>query len=256
MHISGLLALVTLQIDFPQDTTTNVLMGLRWVHFVAGITWLGLLYFFNLVSVPFLQELDPATKGKVVPALMPRALWWFRWASVVTVLAGIAYWMIIVSSDAHNAKASGGTAIWSFFLVWTLAFAVQMGALMAPADVLHKGPVLGVIVGVAVFAAAYAYLAINSHGWESNRLLSIGIGGGIGWFMMLTVWGIVWRAQKKLIRWTRENAESGTPIPPQAAHLARLAFLASRVNAWLSLVLLFFMGAASHYPLFGNLPTP
>ena len=39
-------------------------MILRWLHFIAGITWIGLLYFFNLVNVPFLKELDPATKGK------------------------------------------------------------------------------------------------------------------------------------------------------------------------------------------------
>ena len=256
MHISVLPLLVLGSIDFPQDTTTNVLMALRWVHFTAGITWIGLLYFFNLVNAPFMQELDATTKGKVVPTLMPRALWWFRWASVVTVLAGIAYWMIIVSSDAHNAETSGGTAIWSFFLVWTLAFVVEMGALMAPADILRRGTVFGVIVFAAVMAAAYAYLSINTHGWESNRLLCIGIGGGIGWFMMLNVWGIVWRMQKKLIRWTRENAQNGAPIPSQAAQLARLAFLASRANAWLSLALLFFMGAASHYPLFGNVPTP
>ena len=65
---------------------------LRWIHLVAGITWVGLLYFFNLVNIPFLQELDAKQRGIVVPKLMPRALWWFRWSSVVTVLVGIAYW--------------------------------------------------------------------------------------------------------------------------------------------------------------------
>jgi len=75
-------------IDFPTDLNTNLLMLFRWLHFVAGITWVGLLYFFNLVNVPFMKGLDPATKGKVLPSLMSRALWWFRWASVLTVLAG------------------------------------------------------------------------------------------------------------------------------------------------------------------------
>ena len=85
---------------------------------------------------------------------------------------------------------------------------------------------LGAICGVAVFAAAYAYLALNSDGWESNRLLSIGIGGGIGWFMLLNVWGVIWRMQKKIIRWTRENPAGA--MPPELARLARLTFLASR----------------------------
>jgi len=71
----------------PSDLGSNVQLVLRWIHFVAGITWIGLLYFFNLVNVPLMKALDGPTKGKVVPALMPRALWWFRWGAVVTVLA-------------------------------------------------------------------------------------------------------------------------------------------------------------------------
>ncbi len=76
-------------INFPTDLNTNLLMLFRWLHFVGGITWLGLLYFFNLVNVPFMKGLDPATKGKVLPSLMSRALWWFRWGSVLTVLVGL-----------------------------------------------------------------------------------------------------------------------------------------------------------------------
>ena len=100
-----LLALLTApQIDLPGGEQA-VLIVLRWIHFVAGITWVGLLYFFNLVNVPFLQELDAKQRGVVVPKLMPRALWWFRWSSVVTVLVGIAYWNHIVATDARNAIA-------------------------------------------------------------------------------------------------------------------------------------------------------
>ena len=62
---------------------------IRWVHFVAGITWIGILYFFNLINVKFMKALDATTKGKVVPQLLPSALWWFRWSALVTVLAGI-----------------------------------------------------------------------------------------------------------------------------------------------------------------------
>jgi uncharacterized membrane protein len=62
------------QINFPQDFNTNFLMLMRWIHFLAGITWIGLLYFFNLVNVPLMKELDATTKGKVMPALMTRLL--------------------------------------------------------------------------------------------------------------------------------------------------------------------------------------
>jgi len=62
--------------------------------------------------------------------------------------------------------------------------------------------------------------------------------------MLLNVWGIIWRAQKKLIAWTADNADNGTPIPAESAKIARIAFLASRTNAWLSLPMLLMMGAS------------
>lgn len=242
------------QIDFPGGEVA-AMMILRWVHLVAGVTWVGLLYFFTLVNVPFLQELDAKSRGIVVPKLMPRALWWFRWSSVVTVLAGIAYWMHIVATDARSASVAGeavspGRMFGSFFVLWTLAFAVEMGALMSSAEVLRKSAILGVIVAIAVVGAAYVFLAINQNGWESSRALAIGIGGGLGWFMLLNVWGIVWRMQKKMIRWIGANATEGTAMPAEAPKVMRLSILCTRVNFVLSFPMLFFMGAASHYTMF------
>ncbi|MBA3915217.1 MAG: urate hydroxylase PuuD [Acidobacteriales bacterium] len=239
-------------IHVPADVNTNFLMLLRWVHFLGGITWIGLLYFFNLVNVPFLGELDAPTKSKVIPSLMPRALWWFRWASVVTVLAGILYWGNIVATDAANGGGSSGLPMGTFFGIWTVIFALMNGVLMAGKGPLNKGPVLAVLFTVLVIVGAYLFLDLNDHGWESNRLLCIGIGGGLGWIMMLNVWGIIWRVQKRVIIFTRENAGKNTPMPDKLKAGVRMAFLASRTNAYLSIPMLFFMGAASHYPMFGR----
>ena len=62
-------------------------MIMRWVHFLAGITWIGILYFFNLINAGFLKSLDGPTKNIVIPKLMPAALNWFRHGATVTVLA-------------------------------------------------------------------------------------------------------------------------------------------------------------------------
>ena len=170
-------------------------------------------------SAQFLPDIRVSpTRIKVVPLLMPRALWWFRWAAVVTVLAGIWYWMMIVTADAHNAQTNGGGAIGTFFTIWTVAFVIEMGLLMSPAEFLRRGLIFALIMAAVVIASGYLYLALNAHGWESNRLLAIGIGGGLGWFMLLNVWGIIWRIQKKLIRWTRDSAAE-TPMPAEAARL-------------------------------------
>jgi uncharacterized membrane protein len=236
----------------PVDSNATLWIIVRWIHFVAGIAWIGLLYFFNLVNVPFMKELDSATKGKVIPGLMPRALFWFRWAAVVTVLAGLAYFGNIVGADAHNGGGSAGAVMGSFFLIWTVVWGILYASVVPGRGAFDKGPVIAVIYAVVVIIATWLFLRWNSHGWESNRLLAIGIGGGLGWVMMLNVWGVIWRIQKRIIQWTRDNALNGTPIPEQSKRMARQAFLVSRANAWLSLPLLFFMGAATHYPILGR----
>jgi uncharacterized membrane protein len=61
----------------------------RWGHFVFGITWIGLLYYFNLVQTEYFKEADPAARTDAFTKLVPRALWWFRWAAMFTVITGL-----------------------------------------------------------------------------------------------------------------------------------------------------------------------
>ena len=255
MSAHAMIAVNAPQIYLPGGWEASLVV-LRWIHFVAGITWVGLLYFFNLVNPPFLQQMDAGQRPVVISKLMPRAMWWFRWSSLITVLAGVAYWNHIVAVDARNAigtgdAASAGRVIGSFFVIWTLAFAVEMGLLMSPAEVLRKGAIFGIIMAIVLIAAAYVFLSLNEQGWESSRALSIGIGGGLGWFMMLNVWGLVWRMQKKIIRWSN-NPGDNTVMPPETSKAQRLSFLAARLSFWVSFPMLFFMAAASHYLMFVN----
>lgn len=237
-------------VSLPTDFQNNYLIILRLVHFLAGITWIGLLYFFNLVSTPVAKEIELAARVKVYPKLMLRALWWFRWSAFVTVIVGLMYWGEMVHGDAAGAHATSGTVMGSFFGIWTGVWAILYALLIPGKGILNKGPVLGILVAIVVATASCAFLRINHHGWESNNLLAIGIGGGIGWVLMLNVWGVVWRIQKRLIAWTQANVENGTAMPERAERMARMAFLVSRISAWLSIPLLFFMAVASHYPMF------
>jgi uncharacterized membrane protein len=241
--------------SFPQGAVTNEEIALRWVHFVSGITWIGLLYFFNLVATPTMKQLDAPVRGKVFPALMERAMWWFRWSAALTVLAGLRYFWLLLAADARNAGDPALALRWFgwWLLVWCVAF-----VLIYPFQLPHKGTLDSALlrtiaIGIIVIAASWVALALNAGPDSSNAHLSISVGGGIGLLLLLNVWGIVWRAQKRLIAWTRASVEQGTPMPPEAARLARWAFIASRTGFWLSFPMLFFMGAASHYPFLSGI---
>ncbi len=61
----------------------------RYLHVVVGITWIGLLYYFNFVQVPAFAEMEGAARNNAIDKLASRALWWFRWAAVATVATGL-----------------------------------------------------------------------------------------------------------------------------------------------------------------------
>ena len=234
---------------WPQDWQTNVLFLLRWGHFLAGITWIGLLYFFNLVNVNFMKELDAASKGKVVPNLMPKALWWFRWGAVWTLVFGFTYYLFLLGTE----KITGRILV--FLLAWTVAWLIVAALLRmsVAGGPLKDGRVLAVVIAVLVLVVAWGAVAYMSRG-GSNRTVAIAIGGGIGYVMFMNVWMIIWPLQQKIIAATKATAETGAPAPADMPKWARRAFLASRTNAWLSVPMLFFMGAASHFPVFGAVP--
>ncbi|MCH8947392.1 MAG: urate hydroxylase PuuD [Acidobacteria bacterium] len=249
MELQAFLLFLQAKVMFPTEGIVEVL--LRWIHFLAGITWIGLLYFFNLVNVGFMKKLDGPTKGKVIPALMPSALWWFRWSALVTVLAGFIYWFLILRTEPPANIGTPGQYLWRTLGLWLVlvlvAWVIEYLLLRVPA-VAKNGWILAVLVVIVVGAMGHLIVQFNTYEGASSRALSIGVGGGIGVIMLLNVWGIIWPAQKRIIAWTAANAADGTAIPAESATLARRAFLASRANTWLSLPMLFFMAAASHYP--------
>src|SRR5262245_64354720 len=74
----------------------GILFLLRWLHFLAGITWIGMLYYFNFVQTPFfatkfVADNPPVRSGIVRGGLLDTALWWFRWGAMITFLTGLLY---------------------------------------------------------------------------------------------------------------------------------------------------------------------
>lgn len=240
--------------SFPGDALDNEQIVLRWIHLVSGIIWVGLLYFFNLIGVPTMKQLEPEVRAKMFPALMTRAMWWFRWSALVTVLVGLRYFSEILAIDAQN--AGNPSLAWRWFgwwlLVWLAAYALIYPLQLPTTGILNNAWVRTMAISVVVIAASFVVLSLNANPQSSNAHLAISVGGGLGLLMLLNAWGIVWRVQKRLIAWTRASVEQGTAVPPEAERLARWGFIASRVGFWLSFPMLFFMAAAEHYPFLGG----
>lgn len=97
---------------------------LRWLHFLAGITWIGLLYYFNFVQGPFMAEADPATRSAATQKLVPRALWWFRWSALLTFLTGAA----IIGKRIGESPL--GSAAWSTPWAVTILTGALFGTVM------------------------------------------------------------------------------------------------------------------------------
>jgi uncharacterized membrane protein len=103
---------------------------LRWLHFLAGITWIGMLYYFNFVQTPFFgTELGGQVRSSMVRGLVPSALWWFRWGAMFTFLSGVAILLLrwghgeALGSPRMTAVLTGaamGTLMWAnvWFVIW------------------------------------------------------------------------------------------------------------------------------------------
>jgi predicted secreted protein len=158
---------------------------IRWIHFLSGITWIGILYYFNFIQTPFFgTDLGGEAKSAMTRGLVPDALWWFRWGAMFTFLSG---WLIVLM------KLGTGNAL---------------------------------------------------DGGYMTRILT---GGLMGTLMWANVWFVIWPAQQVVIA-NANNVAGGGEADAGAPARAQRAGLASRTNTLLSIPMLFFMAAATHYP--------
>ena len=164
----------------------------RWAHFLAGVTWIGLLYYFNFVQTPAFAQFDAGARNEATAKLVPRALWWFRWGAMLTLLSGIS---ILAFQDQFNGDY----------------FKTPSGVSIAT----------GILLALVMFS---------------------------------NVWFVIWPAQKRVIA-NAQNVLAGGQPDPEAAGFGRRGLLASRTNTLLSIPMLFFMAATSHFAPFPTTST-
>tara|TARA_B100000029_G_scaffold516094_1_gene626854 strand:+ start:61 stop:648 length:588 start_codon:yes stop_codon:yes gene_type:complete len=185
--ITAGVVLAVLIAAFSMGIGFNVNTFIVWIHVLAGITWIGLLYYFNFVQVPALadaaaDEGGPGGAG-ITKYVAPRALWWFRWGAVVTWVSGAAYLGHLgILSDAFMLRGMGGFIIgigaWlgtiMLFNVWVLIWPNQkkiLGMVEATADEIAK-------------ARRVAFLASRTNTLLSIPMLMSMVGYGHGGFFL------------------------------------------------------------------------
>jgi uncharacterized membrane protein len=121
---------------------------LRYFHFLAGIAWIGMLWYFNLVQTPFFgTELGGSVKGAMTRGLVPNAMWWFRWGAMFTFLTG---WTIVLMKLFHQGIPLGdaymtrilsggllGTLMW--YNVWFVIWPAQRDFVIKSAEQVAAG---------------------------------------------------------------------------------------------------------------------
>lgn len=98
---------------------------LRWGHFLFGITWIGLLYYFNLVQTEYFKEAEAPARVDAFTKLVPRALWWFRWGAMFTLLTGLILLGYAGAGLTTDISIGAVMGIVMFFNVWLIIWPNQ-----------------------------------------------------------------------------------------------------------------------------------
>ena len=180
----------------------------RWGHVLSGITWIGLLYYFNFVQVPSFAEFEAAPRTEAIRKLVPRALWWFRWAAMLTLLTGLMILGFQEQFDGDYFETASGVSIstgvllavtmWAnvWFVIWpaqkkvianaenvaagreadpAAAAAARRGALASRTNTFFSIPML-------FFMVATSHFVPGSFDTSDNRL--------VYWLIVLVLWAV------------------------------------------------------------------
>ena len=212
----------------------------KWLHIIAGIIWIGLLYFFNFINGHVAAKMDGDTKKQVVPELMPRTLFWFRWGAAWTWITGIVLLYVIFWAGSLSIGESVGNnmfdadtevTMWAHIMLLVTFLAVFVYDFLYK-SALAKNVRLVTIISLLLILGV-EYLMIHC-GQFNYRGFNIHIGTMFGTMMAFNVWFRIWPAQQKIIAAIRDGeAPDGD--------LVALAGLRSKHNTYLSVPLIWTM---------------
>jgi uncharacterized membrane protein len=159
----------------------------RWAHVLFGITWIGLLYYFNFIQTEYFKEAEADAKSDAMKKLAPRALWWFRWGAMFTFLSGL----YLLHAIGATMDISGQPLIWVGALAGIFMF-LNVWLIIWP----KQQVVLGMKEGDGPSSAAKAGLASRTNtllsgpmlfGMLGSKHLFIADAGGTGFYACIAL---------------------------------------------------------------------
>lgn len=167
----------------------------RWTHFLAGVTWIGILYYFNFIQGEYFKEAEDAHRSGAIQKLVPRALWWFRWAAMFTFLSGVALLAYRHSGISYDITVGATLGTLMFLNVWLIIWPNQKIVIASATQVAQGGEALPEAAGAAPKAALASrtntlfsgpmlfFMGSSAH--LSNGLVSNASTVGLGVIMLL-----------------------------------------------------------------------
>ncbi len=209
----------------------------KWIHIIAGVLWIGLLYFFNWINGHVAATMDGDTKKKVVPELMPRALYFFRWGAAWTWVTGmvlllLVYWMqmndsmfreLEIGEEASKFKHAAYLIPFIMVFVYDAFYKSSLAKNTRVATITSFMGIAGVLCLLICVSEMTSYRAYNIH-----------LGTMFGSMMAFNVWYRIWPAQQQIIT-AIKNGDAPNPAD------AGMAGLRSKHNTYMSVPLIWTM---------------
>jgi len=215
---------------------------LRWLHFLAGITWIGMLYYFNFVQTPYFKTADAAVRGGMIRNVVPTALWWFRWGAMFTFLSG---WAIVgikhgVDGNAWNSPymtliLTGGllgTLMW--FNVWFVIWPAQKVVIASAEQVAAGGEA---IAGAAERGAGAGMASRTNTLFSIPMLFFMGAASHLSQLAQTDQVGSYWIAAVIVILLFEVNGVIGAGKPSQKM----LTSVSGTISAGFALTIILFL---------------
>ncbi|MFT7304967.1 MAG: putative membrane protein [Candidatus Azotimanducaceae bacterium] len=121
----------------------------RWIHVLAGITWIGILYYFNFIQTEYFKEAEAAHRSGAIQKLVPRALWWFRWGAMLTFLTGVVLLGYRGAAISYDITVGATLGTLMFLNVWLIIWPNQKIVIASATQVAQGGEALPEAAGAA-----------------------------------------------------------------------------------------------------------